>query len=596
LPAAVPPAAGSLEASTLDPATEGVTNGSNRADVRPTPEGTATAERCAWSVVWLGAIAGGFSLWGSWSGWSLDGLVAPLLVLVGIVGVAVTWFVASPRATALQLSALAAAVVSTLCNQGLGIHTRRYFTTDSAAFNQVGARILMHGADPYAATLGSAASLLKAPARFWTYLVGGGHVDHVSYPAGSILIQIPALLLGFHHDVVDWMDLYAWVVAVVLIFFLLPVSYRWVAPLLAVGPLFSPVFGSGGTDSAFLPFLVLALWRWDRFGLDKRAGLARWIGPVALGLACSIKQTPWFCVPFLAIGIGLEARMSGRRAWSLVARYLGIVLGIFAAVNLPFIIWQPSAWARGAFLPFADPIIADGQGLVTIALHGIVRGVSLPLLSAAGMLVVLAELAAMVVWYPRMKRIWILLLPLAFFVATRSLSTYLVDLYPAAIVALATVGPAPRGSPVVRSTSQRVSGKLVVVAFAVAAVCAATFAFWSPPLQLAVVKVQSTSIVGTLTLRVHNSTGQRLTPHFMVQANNGGPDGFWSPTHGGQVAIGPHASALVTLRPGTPFGAPSPGSHWLVQAYTSSPEALSTSPLMAWPQRRTFHHFIHRLN
>ena len=38
-----------------------------------------------------------------------------------------------------------------------------------------------------------------------------------------------------------------------------------------------------------------------------------------------------------------------------------------------------------------------------------------------------------------MKRVWMLLLPLAFFVATRSLSSYLADLYPAAIVAALSV-------------------------------------------------------------------------------------------------------------------------------------------------------------
>ena len=220
----------------------------------------------------------------------------------------------SPRSLRLQLSALGMVVASTLANQGIGIHTRRFYSTDSAAFNQVGAKLLLHGIDPYAATLGSAAKLLKAPAQFWTYTVAGGHVDHVSYPAGSILLQVPALALGFHHEVVDWLDLLAWVVTGVLIFALLPASVRWLATLLLLAPAFSGVFGSGGTDAAFLPFLVLAVWRWDRYGLGRSAGVARWMGPVALGLACSIKQTPWFCIPFLAIGLAVEARMSGRAA------------------------------------------------------------------------------------------------------------------------------------------------------------------------------------------------------------------------------------------------------------------------------------------
>ena len=402
------------------------------------------AERCVWSLVWLGVISGGFQLWGSWSAWSFGGLAAPLLVLAGIVGFAAVWLVGSPRSTVIQLSALAAVVASTLGNEGIGIHARRFYSTDSAAFDQAGARLLMHGIDPYTVTLGSLASLLKVPAQFWTYTVSGGHVDHVSYPAGSILLQMPALVLGFHHEVVDWMDLLAWIVTGVIIFVLLPTSIRWIAPLLLLAPAFTGVFSSGGTDAAFLPFLVLAVWRWDRFGLGRSAGVARWMGPVALGLACSIKQTPWFCVPFIALGLVVEARRSGRNPVRTVVPYLAIVAGVFGVVNIPFVIWSPAAWARGTFLPFLQPLIADGQGLVTLVLHGIAHGVSLPLLTLAGLLVLGAELAAMVIWYPAMKRIWLLLLPLAFFVATRSLSTYLADLYPAAIVAAVSVAPAPR--------------------------------------------------------------------------------------------------------------------------------------------------------
>ena len=300
----------------------------------------------------------------------------------------------------MQVAALGMAVASTLANQGIGIHSRQYYTTDSAAFDQVGGKLLLHGTDPYTVTLGSAARLLKSPAQYWTYMVNGGHVDHVSYPAGSILLQVPALALGFHHEVVDWLDLFAWIVTGVLIFVLLPASVRWLAPLLLLAPAFSGVFGSGGTDAAFLPFLVLAVWRWDRYGLGAGAGVARWMGPVALGLACAIKQTPWFCIPFIAIGLAIEARASGRARVRLVGRYVAIVVGIFAVVNLPFVIWQPTAWVRGTFLPFISPLVADGQGLVTLALHGIVHGVSLPLLTVAGLLVLVALLAALVVVVP----------------------------------------------------------------------------------------------------------------------------------------------------------------------------------------------------
>ena len=257
----------------------------------------------------------------------------------------------------------------------------------------------------------------------------------MSYPAGSFLMEVPALWFGFQHQIVDWMDLLAWLVTGALIFVLVPTALRWIGPLLVTIPIYADVFGSGGTDAVFLPFLVLAVWRWDRFCSGRGAGLARWVGPVALGLACAIKQTPWFCVPFLAVAS--VPRVPGRRSPSgaHLAGYLAVVAGVFSAVNLPYICRQPSAWAHGTVLPFERPLVADGQGLVTLALHGVARGVSLPLLTVASVLVYVTLVTALVIWYPEMKRLWMLLLPLTFFVAARSLLSYLVDFYPAAIVA-----------------------------------------------------------------------------------------------------------------------------------------------------------------
>src|ERR1035441_3482101 len=177
------------------------------------------------------------------------------------------------------------------------------------------------------------------------------------------------------------------------------------------------------------------------------AGMTRWLGPIALGVACSIKQTPWFCVPFLVLGVVLEARRIGRPPLRLASAYLGVVVLVFAAVNLPFIIWQPSAWVNGNLIPFRQPLVADGQGLVTLALHGITGGVYLSTLTIASALVYAALLLAMVIWFPAMRRIWLFVLPLVFFVAARSLTSYLVDFFPAAVVAAITVtavGARPR--------------------------------------------------------------------------------------------------------------------------------------------------------
>ena len=554
-------------------------------EAAPAPGPTGITERCAWSLVWLAVVIGGVGLWGAWTVWAPSAVVAPLLVLIGTGGLVTTWLIGRPRSVSFQAGALAAAVVSVLAGQGSQIHARQYYSTDSAAFTQVAARLLLHGSDPYSATMGAAAGLLQSPANYWTYTVDGGHVSQVSYPAGSFLFEVPALALGFHHEIVDWLDLFAWLVTGVLIFVLLPASVRWLGALVMVTPILAGIFASGGTDAIFLPFLVLAVWRWDRFGLDKPAGLARWVGPVALGIACSIKQTPWFFVPFLVAGVFIEARSTSRRPARVAGRYLAVVVAVFTVVNLPFIVWAPGAWAKGTVLPFSQPLVADGQGLVTLALHGIARGVSLPLLVVAGLLVFVALFGAFVVWYPAMKGIWIMLVPVWFFVAPRSLTTYLVDFFPVAIVGAVTVMPAVRQAAVSRVGRRRTLYRVAVGAAGLAALVLSVLAFVSPPLQLQVRSVATShgaTSLDSVRVAVRNETDGTVTPHFMVTVGSGHPDGFWHASGGRPVVLAPRSSAVVTLYPSNPAAAPTHGSRWLVVAYTSSPEALSASPPQVW--------------
>ena len=514
-------------------------------------------------------------------------VLAPLLVVAGVIGMAATWLVPDPRTRALPWVGLGAAVLAVGLPQAVAIHVRRYYTTDSAAFNQLATRALLHGKDPYEASMASAASLLNPPSHYWTYLADGGHVTQVSYPAGAFLLEAPAMALGFHHELADWTDLVAWLVTGVLLFVLLPIGLRWLAVLVLMAPAFVGTFSAGGTDALFVPFLVVAVWRWDRFGAGRGAGTAGWIGPLALGVACSVKQTPWFCVPILVVGLGLEARRRGDTVWRIPATYLAVVVGVFTAFNLPFVIWGPRAWADGLLIPFTKPLVADGQGLVTLAIHGLTGGVVLPLLSVAAALAYIALLAAFVVWYPAMKVVWLFVLPLVLLVPGRSFSGYLIDFFPAALVAAVSVVAVPQtaradaGSPAGRWVARSAVG---VPALASAAVC--VLAFTSAPLGLTVVAVrtsQATLRLDAVTVIVHNQTGHRVTPHFLVALDSTHPSGFWTPENpGGQLALAAGATATVTLRPNEFTWSPAHGAHWLVEAYTTSPTALSTSALQVW--------------
>jgi uncharacterized membrane protein len=550
-------------------------------------EASLLAQRGGWTLVWFAIITAGLGFWSAWTSWPGAAALAPLLVLIGIGGTVACWLVANPRIGVFPWAGLGAALVAVGLPQAIAIHVRRYYTTDSGAFNQVATHALLHGQDPYSTSMAAATNLLNPPAHFWTYLADGGHVTQVSYPAGSFLLEAPAMALGFHHELADWTDLVAWLVTGVLLFVLLPSALRWLAALVLLAPAFVGTFSAGGTDALFLPFLVVAVWRWDRFGMGKPAGVASWIGPIALGVACTIKQTPWFCVPLLLLGLGIEARRRGDPAWRVPLRYLATVVLVFAAFNLPFVIWGPRAWTDGVFLPFTKPLVADGQGLVTLALHGLTGGVVLPLLSIAGALAYAALLAAFLVWYPALKRVWLLVLPVVLLVPARSFSSYLIDLFPAALVAVVTVTPvARRAVPAEPGIRRRwiAWSAIGVPAVAAAAVCAV--AFTSAPLDVAVDGVrtsQATLRLDSVTVTVHNQSGRRVTPQFMVVLDSGHPSGYWIVADAqGPLVLGAGETATVTLKPAEFTWSPPHGAHWLVEAYTTSPDALSTSTPQTW--------------
>ncbi len=539
--------------------------------------------------MWLAVVTGGVNLWGFW--WWSPAVIAmaPLMIAGGLVGIASCWLVGNPRSRVFQGVTLGAVIVTALFPQSIEISTRSFYATDSAAFDQVAARALAHGADPYVASMSGVAHLLSVPSRFWTYTVDGGHVAQFSYPAGSFLLSLPATALGIHMAV-DWTDLVAWLATIVLLFALVPASLRWLVALLGLTPFFLGSFTSGGTDALFLPFLVMAVWRWDRYGRAGEPGVARWIGPISLGVVCAIKQTPWFVVPMLVTGIFLEASRRGCPPIRLCLRYLLTVLVVFAAVNLPFLAWHPGAWWHGTLIPLTGGLVADGQGLVTLATHGLTGGVNLKMLSLAAALAMIGVVAAFVAWYPRLKRIWPLLLTIPFFFSPRSLSSYLVDLVPIALVAALSVDAAPQSASEGRTPSRALLARpsvLVVGVSCLGVVIASFMAFIGPPLQLSVRSI-ITSHAGTeldaVTVSVVNRTSHRLVPQFLVNtATSQNYEGFWTPSERDRAALGPHDSETITLYPPARAAAPRRGARWLVEAYTVDPSWLSTSPLATFP-------------
>jgi len=544
-------------------------------------------QKAGWTLVWVSISTVGILSWSGWSDFPAASLWSPLFVLVGIVGAILIWTIRRPLSSLLQVAGLVAGLLAVGISEGWTIHARRFFTTDAAAFNQLATRLMLEGKNPYTSSMHDV--LLRPAINYWTYTVDGGHVHQFSYPAGAFLFQVPFMWLGWHHELTEWINLFAWLVIGVIFFVVFPKTLRWLAVLLMTTGIFIGLFAGGGTDALFLLFFVIAAWKWDAFGTGRTAGLANWIGPVALGIACSIKQTPWFAVPFFALGIYLEARRRGNDPLRRAAAYAAIVLGVFFVINVPFIIWNASAWWNGTLLPFAKPLVADGQGLVTLALHGYASGVVLWMLSLAGVLAYVALLVSFGVWFSRLKRAWLFMLPLVLFIPARSFSGYLVGFVPVAFVAALTVANAPPVHHPVHEVPHRGLRWLPhasVAALVLAAAIVCGVAFTSAPLQVRIVgftthsnATQLTSVTVTIT----NTSTSTLTPRFMVDLTGQHPNGFWSRLDGRAAQpIAPGQTQVVTLVPPVFEWAPSYGQWWLVDAYTTSPAALSTSPPVKW--------------
>jgi len=576
----------------LDEATAQVPEPAKAGAVPPGADALALTlvQQCAWTLAWVGVLAAALSYWGSWSAGPWVALASPILVLVALVGTVLVWTGPGSLGRLQQAFGLVTALVTTALTQGTDIHLRHFYATDSAAFNQVATRMLLRGHNPYTSSMAGAARLLDPPAAFWTYQADGGHTVGVSYPAGSFLLQAPFMAFGVNHMATDWVDLGAWLVTGVLLFCMLPGFLRWLAPLLLLTGVFVGPFANGGTDALFVPFLVVAVWRWDRFPGRSTAWLPAWVGPVCLGIACSIKQTPWFCVPFLVVGVACEARRAGTEPVRAALRYAVMAAGAFVVVNLPFILWSPTAWLKGAFLPLSEPLVVDGQGLVTLALHGFTGGVVTHWLSAAAGVALVAMVVAFVLWETRLRRVWLLLVPFVLFIPDRSLANYLTDFVPAALVAALSVAVL---DPAAERRSRRPAwlGPAVVGVPAVVSAGLLVVAFTSAPMTVTVDSVTARGVAtingglswARVLVTVHNTSSNPVAPHFMISSGGGHPTGFWAAeATSGSDPVGPGDSTRFVLHPTRYIAAPPHGQWWIVDAYSSAPDALSTSPLQHW--------------
>ncbi len=540
-----------------------------------------TVARSWWTVAGLTVLLWGFQLYGYVDEYPLLSLAVVVLGAWGIGTVVAVW---QPRRTGPTVARVLAGVTLAMTVGAFGlwsflqVRTTPAYGTDEIAFDQYAAQLLRHGTNPYTHSMAQAFSLFHVSPDGYTFLLDGHAVTSLSYPALSFLVYVPFLVAGWSTQMAVAVNVAAWALAVVLTFVLLP---RRLRPLAIVVGSFAVYIGyavGGVTDALFVPLLIGAVYRWDDF--PHRRGPAAWRGPVLLGLAMAVKQTPWLVLPFLVAAVAVEAAGDGDRAEGLRAggRYLGLALVAFAVPNLPFALWSPHAWLTGILTPVASHTVPAGQGLVGLTLFLGLGGGSLAAYSAAALVVYASLWLAFVATYPRLKA-WAVLCPaVVLFFGARSFGSYLVTLLPAALVAATSVRPGWRGDRP-RAGRRRwapwvVAAGLVASSASLAAVFAA-----GPPLALRIVSVRTTGQLATvvqLGVEVDNRSGRALRPDFTVESG-GQLTAFWSARNGPAV-LGPGARARYTLLAPNFFAQPPITGGFQVVAFTSAPAAVSTSP------------------
>lgn len=506
-------------------------------------------------------------------------LALALLTTLGAVAAAMT--VSSSRIWARWEWALAGIGILTLCVNAFAQPLFNGLThTDEETFLQAAASALIHGHNPYTANFQAAEIQYHVPPYFATKLDAGGYAHALNYPGGAVFALLPfqPFHTGGHALVAAGVAGFA--LSALLMALLLPTGWRSLAPLLMAGSVVSGTAFFGASSPLTAAPLLLAAWKWQDTGRHGRLGRGGWLRAAALGAAASIQQVAWFAVPFVVLGVYLICRteQGSAVARSVTLRFGAVAAGVFAVVNLPFVIWDPGAWFKGVMAPMFEHTLPEGQGLVNLAqaldLH---TGGSPSWFTVAGVVWFAALLAAYAIWFEKLRYACFALPALALFAPSRSFMIYFVAFAPAWLMSAA--GEDWRRVAAPFELTARTRG-FVAWGLGVACAAASVVALATPqPLHITVLDAETSGVANTtvsVTVRVDNRTGHPMSPTYLTLDDSGMSSHDWLIAKGpGQVPA--HSSATLVLVTPDVDSAPFSRKPFKLEALTDDPPSYSVS-------------------
>lgn len=235
-------------------------------------------------------------------------------------------------------------------------HTQRlhpFSRVDVALYIDMASELVQHGENPYTWDFNGVNEVYRAAQAASTPQLDGSTAGRYDYPALGVLAVLPFEVIGLPG--VWLVPLLAQIGMAILIFLAAPhdIQPLILFPLL-VWFRFSDLTAVGANDVVWSMLLVGMIVAWRRPTL--RA--------VLYGLAISYKQIPWFLFPFLVMRIwyGSDPHTPRKTQVARLTQF-SMVSGLtFLIMNLPFILWNPSAWLEGILTPVTENLVYFSQG------------------------------------------------------------------------------------------------------------------------------------------------------------------------------------------------------------------------------------------
>lgn len=529
-----------------------------------------------WLVASLVLLIASISLW---NGGAVASWLVVISLCVDLIAIMTAGYLLASRRSPLllQLLLLAASCIVIGATTYLAVIQNPAYGSDEAAFSQYAAHLALQGINPYTHSMGPALTLYHTPASDRTFLLNGTPVTSFSYPALGFLLYAPLQLLGLVTQSAIATTALGWMAATVALWSLLAPPYKWAAIVVSLLGLYLGYVAAGLTDSLYLPFLLVAAYRWDQFARPGPLRPLEALGPIALGLACSVKQTPWFAAVFLVIGIAMECRHHGVAVRQRLTLYILLALGAFLVPNIVFIAAAPASWFAGVSLPLVASTLPDGQGLVSVATI-----LSAPLnmffYKLGSLLLTIAIYVSFALFYRRFKTLWAPLVALLLFVSIRSFSSYFLFMLPVGLVAGTTVQPiVGRANIRGRSLVLRFTAPLLL------GICSVTMLVMSliqtPPVAIRVLSDRTSgglAGISKVTIAVANTTAVSIRPRYAVLNTNQQFEFWYSPTSGS--FLGAHKRTVVTLYAPSVASMPSSTTSLQVGVVLSNSLTMASAP------------------